>query len=207
MGFFQFWTTNSSGLVVCINLCGVLCGLIGVCAVDFALVQWRTEYYGPKLSNDLNDALDEFRGDRDGRRIERLVLELLRARRIYLDTKFLTSAWSFAITSLTFAALIFAAAIFNVISSLFIKHEAQLSLMSGFQCITMFLATAALVVAAGFELFNIQRGIVYPRTLHKNWLKIKMIAGAKWTDDVEEALYEALEPSQANKRGQPGCCF
>jgi len=205
MGFYGFWISNCSSLVASLNLCGVICGLIGACAVDFALVKWRTELYRPELSNDVGSALEEFKGERRGPHIERLVLGLLRARRIYLDTKFLASAWSFAITSLMFAALIFAAAIFDVVSSLLIKHETQLSLMTGFQCITMLLATAALVTAAGFELFNIQRGIAYPRVLNRHWSKIKMLAGAQWTDDVEEALYKALLPSQVNKSKQSGC--
>lgn len=198
MGIFTLWTY--SGLVASLKLGGVLCGFIGVCAVYFALVKWRSELYSLNLSKGIGIAIKQLSEGPDGQRIERLVLGLLRARRVYLDTKFLASAWSFAITGLTFGVLIFMAAMYNVVLSLLIRHESQLSLMSEFQCTTMLLATGALIVAACFEIFNIQQGMVYPRTLNKRWSKIKAIAGPNWTGDIEEALCEALVPIQAASR-------
>jgi hypothetical protein len=203
MSILELWGFHSSGFIVSLNLCQIVCGLIGACAVNFALVKWRTELYKPELSQGIGNALEQFKGERHGRRIERLVLGLLRARRLYLDPRFLASAWGFVITSFTFAFLIFTAAIFNVIWHILIEHDTCLSPMEGFQCITMFLATAALVSAASFEFFNIRQGRVYPRTLNRRWCRISAIAGSKWTGEAGEALYKALEElPAANRRWQ-----
>lgn len=192
-----------SDLVMLINLCQILFALVGAFAVDFALVKWREELYKPELPQAFRNAIEQLKGGRHGRRIERFVLELLRAKRLHLDPKFLASAWAFAVTSFAFAALIFVTATFNLVWHLLI--DTCLSLMAGFQCITMFLATAALMFAASCELFNIRQGRVYPSALNKRWSTITAMAGPNWPSEIGEDLYKALEVQDSAKRRSDLC--
>ncbi len=187
------WTTQHHGLMVLIDLFGVLFGFIALLVVMYGALKWWFSFQRPELSKSLAERLNSVKDRRQRKRVFKLTERIIDARRLHEDVSWLIHAWARVLCFYIFCVVFLGMATFLVVVVTHDGHHKTIPF--GVSVVILFVFTlvlyAAFIAVMGLE--RIDRGFDYHATLRKTWVEIKEIVDANFSEQEADEMLTSIK--------------